>query len=102
MYHPIDTEEGIAYGWLVLSIFLIIAGVLYLYILSFTNMIIDGPNGDQSVGINHDIKQGKMSTQAVNAAKFNRDMITNIPLMLIFGAFIFAITRAISVKGGGA
>jgi uncharacterized membrane protein SpoIIM required for sporulation len=101
-YKHVDTEEAISYGWMVLSIFLIIVGILYLYIVSFNNMLLDGPNLDQSIGINHDIKEGKMSTQAVNAASFNSSMIKNIPLMLIFGAVIFAISRAIAVKGSGA
>jgi hypothetical protein len=102
MYIHNDQENGIAYGWMVLTIFLIIAGILYLYILNFTNMLVDGPNLDQSVGINHDIKAGTMSQQGANAAGFNIAMIKNIPVMLIFGAVIYAIARAIVVKGGSA
>lgn len=96
-----DNESGVAYGWLCLSIFLIIAGIMYVYLLGFTNSLIDGPMGDQTVGINHDIKEGKQSHQSVNAINFGIAMFTNIPLMLIIGAFLFAITRAITVKGGG-
>ena len=100
MYIHDSSETGIAYGWLVLSIFIIIAGLMYIYLLGFTNQLIDGPNGDQSIGINHDIKEGKQSHQSVNAINFGIAMFTNIPLMVIIGAFLFAVTRAITVKGG--
>jgi hypothetical protein len=93
-----DTEEGIAYGWMVLSIFLMVAGILYLYLLGFVNMLLDGPNLDQSIGINHDIAAGKQSAQSVKAINFNVQMFTNIPLFLITGAFIYAVARAIVVK----
>jgi hypothetical protein len=93
-----DSEEAIAYGWMVLSLFLMVAGILYLYLLGFVNMLIDGPNLDQSIGINHDIAAGKQSVQSVNAMNFNIAMFKNIPIFLITGAFIYAIARAIVVK----
>ena len=93
-----NSENGIAYGWMVLSMFLILAAILYIYIIDFTNMLIDGPNGDQSIGINHDIKAGKQSHQSVNAINFNIAMLKNVPLFVIIGAFLFAVSRAIVVK----
>ena len=97
-YKP-NTEDAIAYGWLALSLFLIIAAFMYVYLMGFVNMMINGPNGDQSIGINHDIKEGTLSQQGVNAISFNAAMLTNIPLWLIIGALIFSVARAITVKG---
>ena len=95
---PMDNESGIAYGWLVLSIFLILFGLLYLYLEGVVNSFITGPAGDNTIGINHDIAAGKLSAQGVGALNFNIQMFENAPLMIIIGAFIFAVTRAIVVK----
>ena len=92
-------DSAIAYGWLVLSIFFIIAGILYAVLSGmFTNDILNGPEGDQSIGINHDISKGYLSSQAVGAINFNVEMEKNIPLFICIGGFIFAIARAIVVK----
>lgn len=104
MYNPdrLDSENGIAYGWLALSIFLVLAGILYSYLSGgMVNALINGPDGTQGMGINHDIKAGKQSTQSVNAIQFNIDMAKNIPMMVIVGAFLWAVSRAITVKPGG-
>jgi len=101
MYNPekMDNESGIAYGWMMLSIFLIIMGLLYSFLSGgVVNALINGPGNDQNVGINHDIAQGKLSTQGVNAIRFNIGMFTNIPLWLIIGGFVYAVGRAITVK----
>ena len=90
-----------AYGWLVISLFLIIAGCLYAYYVGVINFMVNGPDGDQSSGINHDMKEGKQSTQSVNAINFNVQMAKNIPIFIIVGAFVFAVARAIAVKPGG-
>ena len=91
-------ERGIAYGWLVLSLFLIIAGILYAFYIGVIDNLITGPNNDNAVGINHDIIAGKQSEQSRGAIQFNVSMATNIPFFVIAGAFVFAIARAIVVK----
>jgi hypothetical protein len=93
-----ENESGVAYGWLIISLFLVIAAVLYVIYLGVINSLLDGPQGDQSIGINHDIKAGKQSVQSRNAIQFNTSMATNIPFFVITGAFVFAISRAIVVK----
>jgi hypothetical protein len=91
-------DSGIAYGWLVISIFLILAGILYAELTGVVDSFLNGPNNDNSIGINHDIIAGKQSQQSANAIQFGVSMFTNIPWFILTGAFVFAITRAIVVK----
>jgi hypothetical protein len=101
-YSGVDRTSGISYGWMCIAILTVICGVLYAVLSGmFTNDLINGPNGDQSVGINHDIKAGYLSQQARGAISFNIEMEKDIPLILCTGFFIFAVARAIAVKGGG-
>jgi hypothetical protein len=93
-----DNSSGIAYAWLVLSLFLIIAGILYAVFVGVVDNLITGPNNDNAVGINHDIAAGKQSEQSRGAIQFNVSMLTNVPFFVIMGAFVFAIARAIVVK----
>lgn len=97
-YQHNDQESGIAYAWMVITIFLILAGILYAVYIGVINSIISGPNGDNTVGINHDIQAGKQSQQSRSAMQFNIDFATNIPILLILGILIFAVARAIVVK----
>lgn len=97
-YQHIDNEEAIAYAWMVITIFTIIAGFLVLVYYGVINMVLDGPNGDQSIGVNHDIKAGLQSQQSRNAIQFNVDFAKNIPVLFILGIFVFAVARAIVVK----
>jgi hypothetical protein len=96
-YTKLD-DSGIAYAWYVISLFLILAAGIYLVYIQVINAVITGPNGDDSVGINHDINEGKLSEQGKNAAQFNIDFATNIPFFLLLGVFVFAVARAIVVK----
>jgi hypothetical protein len=98
MYGHTNNDEGIAYAWLVLTIFVILCGILIAYYYGVINMLLDGPNGDKSVGINHDILAGKQSEQSKRAIQFNIDFATNIPIMIVLSIFVFAIGRAIVVK----
>ena len=93
-----NSENGISYAWLVLSIFLIVAGILYAVFVGIVDNLITGPNNDNAVGINHDILAGKQSEQSRGAIQFNISFLTNVPFFLIMGAFVFAVSRAIVVK----
>ena len=97
-FKKIDNEEAISYWWFVSIIFLILAAFTYLVYIQVINSIIAGPNGDDSVGINHDINEGKLSEQGKRAAQFNIDFATNIPIFVLLGLFIGAVARAIVVK----
>lgn len=93
-----SNEDAIAYAWMVITLFIIIAGITTAVLYVVINEFINGPNGDQSIGINHDIAAGKQSQQSRNAIQFNIDFATNIPIMLVLSIFVFAIGRAIVVK----
>ena len=98
-YVPLkDNEEAVAYWWFVSVIFLVLAAFIYLVYIGVINAVIAGPAGDDSVGINHDIKEGKLSEQGKRAAQFNIDFATNIPLFVLLGLFVGAVARAIVVK----
>lgn len=97
-YEHYDPESGIAYAWMVMTVFLIVAGILVLVFYGVINMLIVGPNGDESVGINHDLKAGLQSEQSKNAIQFNIDFAANIPIMIVLSIFVFAVGRAIVVK----
>lgn len=91
-------EDGIAYAWMVITLFIILAGILIAVFYPVINSIISGPNGDNAVGINHDIQAGRLSQQGRNAAQFNIDFATNAPIMIVMSIFVFAIARAVVVK----
>lgn len=93
-----ENSEGVAYAWMVITLFLILAGILIAVFYPIINSIISGPNGDNAVGINHDIQAGRLSQQGRNAAQFNIDFATNAPVMIVLSIFVFAIGRAIVVK----
>ena len=93
-----SNDEGIAYAWLVLTVFIIVCGILISYYYGVINMILDGPNGDKAIGINHDILEGKQSEQSKRAIQFNVDFATNIPIMIVLSILVFAVGRAIVVK----
>ena len=97
--HGIDhPENSIAYAWMVITLFIILCGILIPVYYVIINGIIDGPQGDQTVGINHDIKLGRQSEQSKNAIQFNIDFAKNIPIFIVLSIFVFAVGRAIVVK----
>ena len=93
-----DPEEAIAYAWMVITIFVIVAGFLILVYYAVINSILNGPGNDQSVGVNHDIKAGKQSQQSRNAINFNVEFAKNLPVLTILGILVFAVARSIVVK----
>lgn len=97
-YKHYNSESGIAYAWFVLTVFIIIAGILLAFYYGVINSILNGPRGDQSIGVNHDIKEGKQSQQSRAAIQFNVDFATNIPFFFVIGCLVFAVARAIVVK----
>ena len=98
VFKKVDNEEAIAYAWMAITIFLVFAAFMYLIYIKVVNSMIAGPAGDDSVGINHDINEGKLSEQGKNAAQFNIDFATNIPIFTLLGIFVYAVARAIVVK----
>ena len=93
-----DNETAIAYGWMVLTIFVVVGGILIYAFYGVINAMIVGPEGDNTIGINHDIAAGKQSVQSKNAMQFNVSFATNVPVFVILGVLIFAVARALSVR----
>jgi hypothetical protein len=91
-------DEAIAYAWMVIMLFLILFGILIPLYYVIINNLITGPDGDDSVGINHDINEGKQSEQSKRAIQFNVDFATNIPFFIVITILVFAVGRAIVVK----
>ena len=88
-----DPEEAIAYGYMMLAAFLLAAafiwmGVSHTFNLTLTNVI------------NPDIVSGGISMQTRNAIDWNVNIIRYAPPVLLLGAFVFAVNRAIYKRGG--
>lgn len=83
---------------MVAMIFLILCGILIPAYYVIVNNLISGPEGDNAVGINHDILAGKQSEQSKRAIQFNVDFATNIPFFIVITILVFAVGRAIVVK----
>ena len=91
MYKPhdgYDSEEAIAYGWFVITIFLLIAAAIILTIWAIQGALVPMYNAD--------VAAGKVSSQTGNAVSFNSQMLTMLPVWTILGVFVFAIVRALS------
>lgn len=97
-YIPALNDDAIAYWWFVSVIFVAISAFMYLVYIGVINNLIAGPEGDNAVGINKDITDGKLSEQGKRAVQFNIDFATNIPLFVLLGLFVGAVARAIVVK----
>lgn len=98
MIRGYDNSSGIAYAWMVIMLFLILCGILIPLYYVIINNLITGPEGDNAVGINHDILAGKQSEQSKRAIQFNVDFATNIPIFIVLTILVFAVGRAIVVK----
>lgn len=98
-YRNSDNTSGVAYAWMVITLFTILCGILISwYGAGVINALLAGPNGDNSVGINHDIAAGYQSAQSRNAIQFNVDFSQNLPIMIVLSVLVFAVARAIVVK----
>ena len=96
-----DSENAVAYGFLMLAIALLIFAAYYLAIGGATNLILNGPLNDQTTGINHDISAGLVPAASVDGMNFTIGIINMIPIFVIMSAFSWCIYRAFWVRAGG-
>jgi hypothetical protein len=97
-----SNDQAVAYGWFMLAMLLLMGGIIYATVITFgINTLLNGSDGNQTSGINHDIASGYQSEQSVNAINFNVEYAKNFPLILLFGGFIFSIVRAYYVRPPG-
>lgn len=89
----VDPEEAIAYGYLMIALFLLAAAFIwmtvgYTFNLSLTSLI------------NPDIEAGHVSMQTRNAVNWSVDIMRYAPPIILLSAFVFAVNRAIYKRGG--
>lgn len=96
-------EDALAWGFIVLLVGLAVGGVMYMVLAQFYDVMADGPAGDQSVGINHEVKNGGISTQASTTFGFQKSLIEVFVVVVIILFIVYAINhaRATRAKGGG-
>lgn len=83
----IDNEDGIAYGWVVICITVVLGALLYLAFMQPVNGIIDVTNKE--------ISDGMITQQSENAISFNVAMFSGIPIILLVGLLLYGVIRAI-------
>jgi hypothetical protein len=86
-------EDGIAYGYLMISIFLLAAIFIWMLVGQVFNTTL------ASV-INPDIVSGGISMQTRNAIDWNVNIIRYCPTVILLCGFVFAVNRAIYKRGG--
>ena len=90
-------EDAIAYGWFMLLCFIFLGAITAIAIVTVENRVLDVANAD--------LTAGKMSQQTANAIEFNKQMGMYLPVLILLGAFIWAMIRGIGGRGdfaGGA
>jgi hypothetical protein len=83
----IDKEEGIAYGWFIICLTVILGALLYLAFMIPVNSIVDVTNTE--------IADGMITQQSENAISFNVTMFSAIPIILLAGLLMYGVIRAI-------
>jgi hypothetical protein len=86
-----DGDSGIAYGWFMLLVFLIVGAVSWMCLAYLFNGIIAPANTD--------IVSGVMSMQTKNTMGFSRDLAMYLPVFMLVGSFIWAMLRGIGGSG---
>ena len=83
---PMMNEDGVAYTWAVICVFLVVIGLVYVVMTPAVNIITGEFNGF--------IDQGMVSTQTKAAFDFNLGMFTAIPIVGLLILFIYAFQKA--------
>lgn len=84
-------DDAIAYGWIMILIFLILGSFTYLCVIMLYNGVITQENIDISAGLT--------SEQTKQATSFNRDMAMYMPVFMLIGAFVWSMVRGIGGSG---
>ena len=83
-----NREDGIAYGFIAIMVFLIGGGLLYVFMQPMINPLTQAVNGQ--------VTQGHLSIQTVNAYSWSETMFRyGIPIAMLVGAVLFAVVRAL-------
>jgi hypothetical protein len=85
---PANREEAIAYGFIAITVFLIGAGLLYVFMQPLINPL--------TQTMNSQIDAGHISIQTANAYSWNEQMFRwGIPIAMLVGMILFAVVRAL-------
>ena len=87
-------EEGIAYGWFMLSLFFLAGAGIWLGLNIVYNEFI-------TAAINPMVAGGTMGMQTYNYLSFFIALEKYLPVFMLLGGFIWAINRAIYAKQAG-
>jgi len=85
-----DTQ-GVAYGIGIVAIFLFFVAAIYLLTTNPMNEIIQS--------FNSIVETEAISEETTQAFSFNITMFKSIPILAIFGVFLWGIVRALEKKG---
>jgi F0F1-type ATP synthase membrane subunit b/b' len=88
------SDEGIAYGWLMIAMFLVFGAILYVLITPSVNSITDE--------MNNNIADGVISEETSNAYNFNLQMFMAVPMFLLLGLLMYGVIRALNRKNQSA
>ena len=81
-------EDGVAYGFIYLFLFLFIGGLIFVAVSPIVNVA--------SGIMNEDVANHDLSEQSMQAISFNQNMFKyGIILFMVISAFIYAVVRAL-------
>lgn len=84
-------EDGIAYGWLMVCLFLLLGAMSWMAMTYTMNETIDIANDN--------IAKSKMSQQTKNTMNVARDIAMYLPVFMLIGVFIWSLLRGIGGSG---
>lgn len=84
-------EDAIAYGWLMLCVFLFLGAISWMAMSYAMNETIELSN--------ERIAESKMSSQTKNTMEFSRSIAMYLPVFMLIGAFIWSLLRGIGGSG---
>jgi hypothetical protein len=88
-----DNECGAAYTFLMIGILLIVAAIVWAFLMVGLNPVVDIHNAY--------VAQGTVSVQSHNLAVWNIAFLLGIPGITMIGIWIFAVNRATEVAQAG-
>ena len=86
-----DDESAVAYGIVIIALFLFSWGILYILISHPLNEVINGFNTLTSMT--------EMSKETTECAEFYTKIWASLPIIALFGVFVWGIVRAIESGG---
>ena len=93
MQRTVDREEGVAYGFYMAILFIIVAALVLAMFSPVVNSLMDYSNTE--------IEAGTMSVQTASAVGWNAGAFVWLPVFCLIGIFLWAVVRALEQKKAG-